>query len=194
MIQMVPSTCMNQAGRVPESNTLVAIQCQADSFGRAASSRVPVLIDHLQRAMELRRRSGWMPTLRKILAFVRKQLRRLVSSSNKPQTANSALDVPLALQPGELVEVKSAAEIAATLDASNSLKGLTFLPAMTQFCGGRYTVQKRMERMFLEESGTLRKLKNTVLLKDVACDGLLMRCDRYCLFYWREAWLKRVEQ
>jgi len=55
-------------------------------------------------------------------------------------------------------------------------------------------VQKRMERMFLEESGTLRKLKNTVLLKDVACDGLLMRCDRYCLFYWREAWLKRVEQ
>jgi hypothetical protein len=194
MIQMVPSTCVNQSSRVPESTALVAIQCQADSFARAASSRVPVLIDHLQRAMELRRRSGWMPTMRKILGFVQKQVRRLVSSSNKPQTANSVLDVPLALQAGELVEVKSAAEIAATLDASNSLKGLTFLPAMTQFCGQRYTVQKRMERMFLEESGTLRKLKNTVLLKDVACDGLLMRCDRYCLFYWREAWLKRVEQ
>ena len=132
MIQMVPSSCVNQASPVPESTTLVTIQCQADSFGRAASSRVPVLIDHLQRAMELRRRSGFIPTLRKILAFVQKQLRRLVSSSNKPQTANSALDVPLALSAGELVEVKSAAEIAATLDASNSLKGLTFLPAMTQ--------------------------------------------------------------
>ncbi len=68
-----------------------------------------------------------------------------------------------------------------------------FLPAMQQYCGRRFTVLKRMERMYLEESGTLRKLRNTVLLNGAMCDGLLMRCDRSCFFYWREAWLKRVD-
>lgn len=193
MMQISNFRIVNQGCGAPDSTNLAAIQCQADSSARAASSRVPPLIEHVERAMELRRRLGWTPTVVKILRFAQKQLRRLVSPRVKSQSAKSSMDVPLGLQAGELVRVKSAAEIAATLDASSSLRGLTFLPAMTQFCGHRYTVLKRMERMFLEESGTVRKLKNTVLLKDVACDGLLMRCDRSCLFYWREAWLKRVE-
>ena len=194
MIQMVPSSCVNQASPVPESNLwsqsnvrLTVSVAQLLPACRCSSITCSVRWNSDADRGGCRLFARFWPSCKSNCGGW-----SLPATNPKPPIQLWTL--PLALQPGELVEVKSAAEIAATLDASNSLKGLTFLPAMTQFCGGRYTVQKRMERMFLEESGTLRKLKNTVLLKDVACDGLLMRCDRYCLFYWREAWLKRVQQ
>jgi hypothetical protein len=51
-----------------------------------------------------------------------------------------------------------------------------------------------METLYQEESGKVRRLKNTVLLAGVQCDGLLMRCDRSCYLYWREAWLRRARK
>jgi hypothetical protein len=98
----------------------------------------------------------------------------------------------LNLQPGELVEVKSEQEIAATLDSGGRLHGLVFSPGMRAYCGKRLIVFKRVERVYLEESKQMRRVKNTVLLGGVLCDGLLMGCDRACFFFWREAWLRRV--
>jgi hypothetical protein len=98
----------------------------------------------------------------------------------------------LGLMPGEWVEVKSLPEILSTLDADGKLRGLEFLPGMQPFCGQRFKVFKRMATLYQEESGQVRRLKNTVLLNDVQCDGLLMKCDRSCYLFWREAWLKRV--
>ena len=63
---------------------------------------------------------------------------------------------------------------------------------MQPFCGQRFKVFKRMATLYQEESGHVRRLKDTVLLEDVQCDGLLMKCDRSCYLFWREAWLKRV--
>jgi hypothetical protein len=99
----------------------------------------------------------------------------------------------LNLQPGEWVEVKSIEEIAQTLDANGKNRGLTFLKEMQRFSGSRFPVYKRLNTVFLEETQHVRTMKNTVLLSGVTCDGMGYGCDRSCLYYWREAWLKRVD-
>ena len=48
----------------------------------------------------------------------------------------------LALKVGDLVEVRSAEEIRATLDENGELDGLPFMPEMLAFCGRRLTVHK----------------------------------------------------
>jgi hypothetical protein len=105
----------------------------------------------------------------------------------KASTCQEILD----LRPGEIVEVKSEEAIRATLDARGRCRGLYWMPNMSRFCGGRYRVYKRVERLMLEGSGELRKLQNTVLLEGVMCDGIF-GCDRSCFQFWREAWLRRV--
>jgi hypothetical protein len=101
---------------------------------------------------------------------------------------------PLNLQPGEWVEVKSFEEIQATLNSFNKLRGLGFAPDQKHFCGKRFRVTGRVERMILEWTGELKKLNDTVALDAVHCDGGLCRaCPRNCYFLWREDWLKRVD-
>jgi hypothetical protein len=101
----------------------------------------------------------------------------------------------LSLQPGDLVEVKAEDEIRKTFDGKNSSKGLLFLAEMREYCGRRFRVMKRLERMMIESTGEIRRVRNTVLLEGVMCDGSRHHgCDRSCFFYWREAWLRRVQQ
>ena len=157
---------------------------------------MPRIVDLLLRAQEKVRREGAKQTLAKVLRFVTPG-----ASISAPPTSNAmpgrtaALEQNvevLGLKPGEWVEVKSLPEILSTLDSNRKLRGLEFLPGMQSFCGKRFKVFKRMATLYLEESGHVRRLKNTVLLADVQCDGLLMKCDRSCYLYWREAWLRRV--
>ena len=99
----------------------------------------------------------------------------------------------MALQPGELVEVRSVEEILATLDRHRRHKGLLWMTGMRKYCGGQYRVYKRVERIALESNGELRNMKDTVLLEGVLCDGREFGgCDRCCFHFWREAWLKRI--
>ncbi|MEN6307222.1 MAG: hypothetical protein ABFD91_05645 [Anaerohalosphaeraceae bacterium] len=99
----------------------------------------------------------------------------------------------LNLKPGEWVEVKSEEQIRAALDSNNTYKGLRFMAGMNKHCGRQYRVFKRLEVMLLESTGEYRKVKNTVLLEGVMCDGSPFNgCGRSCFFYWREAWLKRI--
>lgn len=97
----------------------------------------------------------------------------------------------LGLQPGEWVEVKSRKEIEATLDVSGKNKGLLFAPPMLPYCGKRYRVANRMQKMILEETGRMIELKDTVVLEGVTCEA--WGCQRSNLQFWREIWLKRVE-
>jgi len=102
-------------------------------------------------------------------------------------------DDNLDLQPGELVEVKSEKDIRVTLDGSNRCKGLLFMPEMWKYCGKKFKVYKKLDKIIIENTSELRKIKNTVLLKDVICDGSEhYRCDRSCFHFWREAWLKKI--
>ena len=98
------------------------------------------------------------------------------------------------LKVGEWVEVRSAKEIFSTLDAHGKLRGLAFNPEMVKFCGKRFRVYKRLERIILESKGELRKVRTpTVMLEGVFCDGSSHGgCDRSCFCFWREPWLKRV--
>lgn len=110
------------------------------------------------------------------------------------QKLSSEQDV-LDLEPGELVEVKPVEEIMATLDKSRKCKGLLWMTGMRKFCGKRYRVLKKVERILLESNGELRKMRNTVLLDGVMCDGNeFSGCDRACFHFWREAWLTRADE
>ncbi len=105
---------------------------------------------------------------------------------------------PLDLRPGEWVEVRSAAEIAATLDARLMHRGLYFsAPEMATECGRRYRVRRRVSRIIEEASGRMLTMKNDcVELEGPVCTGdrSVGRwfCAREIYPYWREAWLKRV--
>lgn len=116
--------------------------------------------------------------------------RRKRSSSHG---GTAAADETLALQPGELVEVKSVDEILTTLDRNRRHKGLLWMTGMRKHCGKQYRVYRRVQRITLESNGELRNMKNTVLLEGVMCDGREFGgCDRCCFHFWREAWLRRV--
>ena len=101
----------------------------------------------------------------------------------------------LGLRPGELVEVKPIDEILATLGPDRKYKGLLWMTGMRKYCGKRYRVFKRIENILLETNGESRKMSNTVILEGVMCDGAEFGgCDRSCFHFWREAWLKRIEE
>jgi hypothetical protein len=108
--------------------------------------------------------------------------------ASRTSAANSSL------LPGDLVEVKSAREIFATLDGQDKLRGLRFTPEMEKFCGRRFRVYKRLNKIILEATGELRSIRTpTVLLDGVFCDGKAHGgCDRSCFCFWREAWLRKV--
>ncbi|MGC2389476.1 MAG: hypothetical protein WA621_08770 [Candidatus Acidiferrum sp.] len=99
------------------------------------------------------------------------------------------------LRPGELVEVRSEAEILATLDVNGRLDAQPFMPEMLAFCGKQFRVYKRSDKTCDTISNTgSRRMWNTVHLEELRCDGSGHEgCQARCLLYWKEAWLKRVE-
>lgn len=177
------------------------VACQADTF-ETASTLMPRQIDLARRTREYLRREGLPALIGKIIRYLSGTRGHIRPGSNlspfsaavgEPDSGKKArFEEVLNLQSGEYVEVKSEGEILQTLDSEGKLNGLTYIPAMAEFCGKRFKVFKRMETMYQEESGKVRRLKHTVLLDGVHCDGMLMRCDRACFFFWREAWLRRV--
>jgi hypothetical protein len=100
----------------------------------------------------------------------------------------------LNLKVGELVEVRSEAEILATLDKQGELEGLPFMPEMLRCCGQRFTVHKLAVKLCdtINWRGMYR-MSNAVHLEGVRCDGQAHGgCQAGCLVYWKEAWLRRV--
>lgn len=102
----------------------------------------------------------------------------------------------LPLQPGELVEVRGAAEIIGTLDTDGTLEGLPFMPEMLPFCGRRFRVFRRAHKTCdtIGWSG-LRGMDRTVHLEMLRCDGSTHGgCQAGCLLFFKEAWLRRVAE
>ena len=97
----------------------------------------------------------------------------------------------LNLEPGQWVEIKRPDGIEATLDSEGRNRGLPFDPVMIEYCGRRCRVSGRVEKIILEETGRMVRLKNTVVLENVVCRSF--GCPRANLLYWRESWLKRAE-
>src|SRR5947208_3286180 len=97
---------------------------------------------------------------------------------------------------GDWVEVKSAEEILATLDEQGRLDGLPFMPEMLQYCGKRLQVFKSAHKSCdtIQDWKTMRSMRGAVHLAGVRCDGASHGgCQAACLLYWKEAWLKPVD-
>jgi hypothetical protein len=141
-------------------------------------------------------------SLKEYLAYIlggvyRKTLKRILGELTKKKTLlpNPAPTEPLNLKPGELVEVKSAAEIQATLNSEGKSRGLYFMPGMWDYCGQHLRVLQPIERMMSEKTGEMRALSQTVILEGVTCDGKAHGgCQRGCLVFWKDVWLRRAEE
>jgi hypothetical protein len=103
---------------------------------------------------------------------------------------------PLGLEVGELVRVRTREEIEPTLKDGRN-RGLWFDVECTQFCGGTYRVQQRVERIVNEETGEMMELgSDCLILEGVVCRGYYtpqrLFCPRRIYPYWREIWLERA--
>jgi hypothetical protein len=100
------------------------------------------------------------------------------------------------LRPGDVVEVRSAAEILATLGPEGALGAVPFMPEMTEHVGRRFTVAQRVEKICDTAGATFssRRMHGTVFLDDLRCDGSGHDgCGAGCRLYWKEEWLRRVD-
>lgn len=103
------------------------------------------------------------------------------------------------LEPGEWVQVKSKEEIRQTLTLKGKNRGLLFDREMAPFCGRTFRVRRRVTRIIDERNGRMIPLtSDCIMLDGVVCSGerSLGRffCSRRIYPYWRETWLRRVEQ
>lgn len=101
----------------------------------------------------------------------------------------------LSLEPGELVQVKTKEEVVQTLDVNNKNRGLWFDYEMLQYSGRTFTVVKRIQKIINEKTGKMLRLSApSIILDEVICKG---QCHKFCArseyIFWREAWLKRVD-
>jgi hypothetical protein len=171
--------------------------CQSTELGRATTYLFPISLTRCTaevQAGNVSLRQGirflWVPFVVKL----KTKLLGLGSVQPVGREVRTSAEV-LNLQPGELVEVKSPPEISLMLDQRGRNRGLEFTPTMLPFCGKRYRVKSRVEKMILETTGEMREIHNTVILEGVTCDGhtILGGCSRHVFHLWREAWLRRVE-
>jgi len=123
-------------------------------------------------------------------ASLRGIARNGISTSRVNETDASEL----VLHRGDLVEVRSPREILATLDADGRLDGLPFMPEMVSFCGRRYPVRRRADKICdtVDYSGS-RRLHHGVILDELRCDGSEHDgCQAECRLFWKTAWLRPV--
>jgi len=119
---------------------------------------------------------------------------KVKSSAGSPEKRDK-----LELQPSEWVEVRSAEEIGRTLNARGRNRGLGFSSAeMLPFCGKRFRVKQRVDRIIDERTGHMLLFKNDcIVLEGAVCAGDRSTgrwfCPRELYPYWREAWLRRVD-
>ncbi len=103
----------------------------------------------------------------------------------------------LDLKRGDVVEVRSAAEILATLDERGTLDGMPFMPEMIAMCGRRAQVFRRADKVCdtINSNLSSRRPPDTVFLEDQRCDGSGHDgCQAECRIYWKEAWLRPVAE
>ncbi len=96
---------------------------------------------------------------------------------------------------GDLVEIRSWAEIQSTLDKNGCLEGLPFMPEMLSMCGKQARVFRSMNRLFdYRKTRKMRHMDGAVLLVDTVCDGSSHGgCEAACHTIWKSDWLRRVD-
>ena len=116
------------------------------------------------------------------------------------QTPSESLD----LKPGDVVRVKSRAEIVETLDRNSRNRGMAIWYEVTRCCESVAEIRSRVDRIIEERTGKMRELHDTVTLQNLGnnetlgdeclCQNQLGDCPRGELIYWREIWLERANR
>jgi hypothetical protein len=100
------------------------------------------------------------------------------------------------LHRGDYVEVKAPDEILHTLDSDGASDHLPFMPEMLGFCGGRFRVSGRALLVCFSGPGSPRGFRtdDVVTLDGIRCSGTDHGgCQKGCMIFWRESWLRRVD-
>lgn len=158
-----------------------------------------------------RRERVWLSMLKSYTRFMKRIARvsknpslllQKLMGSKREVPAGSPRKMPvLGLLPGERIRIKSREAIRETLDERGRYEGLSYMASvMDRYCGGIYTVKKRIDYFFDEKNWKLVKLRDVVILDGVYCESPLSSseawagCDRTCFLFWKEAWLERVKK
>ncbi len=147
---------------------------------------------------DLRSRNvGFFPLAKSVLLGLFNDLQRRRHGMQYPDVSGKLDKTPRArldLQPGELVQIKSKAEIENTLDQKEQNRGLLFDREMVPYCGGTYRVKKRVRTIIDERTGRMLRFgSDAIMLEGVTCRALYHAyCPRSIYPYWREIWLKRT--
>lgn len=104
----------------------------------------------------------------------------------------------LNLQPGEWVEVLSQEEILATITKDGFNRGMRYDREMSKYCGERYRVQMRVNKLINEKTGKMMQMKSPCIQLEgvycrAECTDRRLGCPRASNTYWREIWLRRVD-
>jgi hypothetical protein len=203
----VDTSVIDRATRVSASNPAereVRYCCQATRLVEASSPMTRRYVRQYLKDLLSGNVAVWTFVRYMLLAIYNALVRKLgkgdwmippVKGLAGSKTPSEVLD----LQPGELVEVKSADEIMKTLDANGKNRGMGFDTEMLPFCGKRYRVKQRVDRLINEKTGVMMTMRTPgVILDNVVCMGYLhperIFCPRSIYAFWREIWLKRVEE
>jgi len=139
--------------------------------------------------------SGIFEVMRRIGVWLFWKTRRALFGPFARGSGKSTPAQSLNLQPGDCVEVKSLDAIRETLDDRAHNRGLFFTPSMSHLCGQRRKVERRIEKIIVDGTGEMRKLRNTVFLDGELCECSCVAfggCPRGEFSYWREIWLRRT--
>jgi hypothetical protein len=99
------------------------------------------------------------------------------------------------LRVGDWVEVRSKDDILKTLDHKGQLNGMPFMPEMFAFCGKTFRVYKRAHKTCDTVFPVRGRRVYRAVHLETRCDGGSHGgCQAGCLIFWKEEWLKRVDE
>lgn len=103
---------------------------------------------------------------------------------------------PPSFQAGDMVRVRSRQEIEKKLGNLGKLHGCMFMDEMWSYCGTVQQILKPLMKYVDRSDYKIRECHGVYLLKGVMCQGSQFPggCDYSCFFFWREEWLKKIEE
>jgi hypothetical protein len=140
--------------------------------------------------------SGGFEMIGRITAWLFWKIRRKIFGAYARGRSTNTPDGTLNLERGELVHVQPVERISETLNETAHNRGLYFTPAMRLLCEKEHRVDRRLEKIIVDGTGKMRKLRNTVYLEGSLCGCSCVAfggCPRAEFAYWREIWLQRSQ-